>query len=355
MAQKKILIVSRDISQKQDGGTLVSKRNERLFKEMGFETERFIIGIPSIATRLRNIIFRESYGETPELRKAFKKKLQENFDFIFFDSSIYGGFLKTAAESGAECWCFYHNIEAEYYRLKAKVTKSFADRLMVGYIRHNERLSSKYSTTRIVLNNRDAAGLSENYNVQADLILPTSFPKIKRHQAEPVKNPSRYILFVGTNFFANKEGLEHYLQEIAPHVKIKTVIVGNINEAFRNFEFDPEKIQFEGRVDNLEPYYAGASAVIAPILSGSGLKTKTAEALSYGKTVIGYPEAFEGIPLSGYEDGCICVDTPVKFISAINNLDTTALLNATSVSLFENELSDERQIEKLSSYIHSDH
>jgi len=34
--------------------------------------------------------------------------------------------------------------------------------------------------------------------------------------------------------------------------------------------------------------------VILPIISGSGMKTKTAEALMYGKSIIGIKEAFEG-------------------------------------------------------------
>ena len=42
------------------------------------------------------------------------------------------------------------------------------------------------------------------------------------------------------------------------------------------------------------PWYRGALAVVAPIRSGSGMKTKVAEALMHGKRVVGLPEAFVG-------------------------------------------------------------
>lgn len=351
---KKILIVSRDITQKVDGGTLVSKRNERLLQSIGFETSRFIVPIPSLPTRMRNILFRQSYGSTKALFKSFRDKIKEQFDYIFFDGSIYGGYLKFASQIGHKTICFYHNVESEYYRQKAEQTGSWMDRLMVPYIRYNENLSTCYSDGRIALNLRDSTLLISRYGRGADVVIPTSLPCRDINSMYESKsddnNESKYLLFVGSNFFANYEGLSRFIYKIAPKISWKVKVVGNINEAFRNIKGIPENIEFVGRVDSLDQYYINASAVIAPIFSGSGLKTKTAEAISYGKTIIGFPEAFEGIDFKNYTGACICVASDSDFINKINELNPNQFYNEMSDKLFNEKLSDEAQQYSLSSF-----
>ena len=49
-----------------------------------------------------------------------------------------------------------------------------------------------------------------------------------------------------------------------------------------------------GYVDDLERFYAETDVIVAPMLMGSGLKMKVAEALSYGVPVVGTAIGFEG-------------------------------------------------------------
>lgn len=348
--KKRILIVSRDISLKQDGGTLVSKRNERLLRQLGFDTERFMVPIPSMFTRLSNIVLNQSYGETSRLKNKYIHKLKECYDYIFFDGSAYGGFLEIAAKKRIKTICFYHNVEVDYYSQKAIQSGSVADRIMIPYIRYNEKKSTRLASRIITLNKRDSDGLNNHYGRQADIILPTSFPSrnIKDLYAKSLSiNENPYLLFVGTNFFANIEGLDRFIKSIAPFIDTKIVIVGNIKEAFRNATGIPANIEFKGKVDSLAEYYINASAVIAPIYTGSGLKTKTAEALSYAKTVIGFPEAFQGIELKNYPGSCIQVNSDKEFIQAIDYLDMTQRYNRISEKLFIERLSDESQLHEL--------
>ncbi|HSF13623.1 MAG TPA: glycosyltransferase, partial [Erythrobacter sp.] len=64
-----------------------------------------------------------------------------------------------------------------------------------------------------------------------------------------------------------------------------------------------------GAVDDLSPWYAGAALVIAPILSGSGMKTKVAEALMHGKRVAGTSEAFVGYGAEVLAANHLCDDS----------------------------------------------
>ncbi|MGU3408419.1 glycosyltransferase [Methylobacterium brachiatum] len=70
------------------------------------------------------------------------------------------------------------------------------------------------------------------------------------------------------------------------------VIAGEICGSLNGLELPG--VQLVGYVDSVETFYAGVDAVVAPMLMGSGLKMKVAEALSLGRPVIGTRIAFEG-------------------------------------------------------------
>lgn len=223
---------------------------------------------------------------------------------------------------------------------------------MVGFIADNERCCIDHASYLITLNERDNRQLQKRYHRGADFILPTSFDAYDAAEHhDPVKLPEQYLLFVGTNFFANKEAMDYYIKEIAPSVHIPLLVVGNIAEAFQDATAMPN-VHFLGRVDDLAPYYLQATAVVAPILSGSGLKTKTVEALRYGKYVIGSAEAFEGIPILNYPGaGYECHNTS-DYISLINSLKV-AKTNEASLRLFNEQFSTATQLKRFSEFIMS--
>ena len=127
----------------------------------------------------------------------------------------------------------------------------------------------------------------------------------------------KFVLFVGGGFYANRAGITWFVKHVVPHISIKTYIVGRGLEDLKDVLDLDGKVEVVGAVDSLSHWYRDAHFVIAPIFDGSGMKTKVAEALMYGKKVIGTPEAF-----SGYEDvvkragwQCVTVD---EFVAAID-------------------------------------
>src|SRR5215211_106650 len=131
-------------------------------------------------------------------------------------------------------------------------------------------------------------------------VLPMAIEDKLRNEADvpqgPLKEP--YALFVGGAFYANQSGIKWFVENVVPEVSIKTCIVGKGLEALRGELERDGKVEVVGAVDELGHWYRNAKVVIAPIFDGSGMKTKVAEALMYGKRIIGTREAF-----SGYEDG----------------------------------------------------
>ncbi|MCW5208789.1 glycosyltransferase family 4 protein, partial [Desulfobulbus sp. US1] len=130
------------------------------------------------------------------------------------------------------------------------------------------------------------------------------------------KTGEKFALFVGGAFYANRVGITWFVKNVVPHISIKTCIAGRGFEVYKSELEVNGKVKVIGEVDSLAQWYKNSHFVIAPIFDGSGMKTKVAEALMYGKKVVGTPEAF-----SGYEDiiekaGWVC-RTANDFVASI--------------------------------------
>ena len=97
-------------------------------------------------------------------------------------------------------------------------------------------------------------------------------------------------------------------------------------------------VRLKGYIHDLDMCYRNALAVIAPIFSGSGMKTKTIEALSYGKSIFGTTEAFVGIETDFARIGGEC-NNAAEFIEKMNSL-AYERINSYSIQLFLKYFSD---------------
>lgn len=205
-----------------------------------------------------------------------------------------------------------------------------------------ETITCKYSDKFITLNQRDSQLLKKYYNKQSTIQLPTSFvDKFNVIKAkETILNTKEEItyLFVGVSFFPNIEGVQWLLDNVMPYVDGVLYVIGKGMDhvQFNNLN---ERVKILGFVDDLSEYYYHAKCVVSPIFSGAGMKTKTAEALMYGKTIIGTTEAFEGYDIDNH---CMfCCNTKEEFIDTMNALNSREpqYINNASRELFEEKYS----------------
>lgn len=106
------------------------------------------------------------------------------------------------------------------------------------------------------------------------------------------------VLFVASTMVFNIEALKKFLEKVWPGVvkrvpDVKLLIAGAVCTAIEPPTDD--HIQLLGHVDSLDEFYAKGNIVINPVFHGTGLKIKTFEALSYGKTTIVHPHSLIGI------------------------------------------------------------
>ncbi len=209
----------------------------------------------------------------------------------------------------------FHNVEARFF-LGALRDKPRAKSLAVLIANYRaERAAVAASDRLLCLSDRDGALLRRLYGRGADSVLPIAVRDQPLAAAAPTERPS-YALFVGGGFYANRDGIRWFARAVAPRLSIATCVVGRgLDDLAEEFAGNAS-IEFVGAVDDLAPWYRDAAVVVAPIFDGSGMKTKVAEALLYGKHIVGTAEAF-----SGYADDIIAAGSLVHdadgFVAAI--------------------------------------
>jgi glycosyltransferase involved in cell wall biosynthesis len=179
-------------------------------------------------------------------------------------------------------------------------------------------LAVKYSDKIICLNHRDSLQIRKTYGRAATHILPMAMQDLLPNglQSQQPAPSEPYALFVGGTFYANRQGIEWFVDHVAASAPIRTVVVGKGFEQWKAVLERNGNVEVIGAVDSVVPWYLGARFVIAPIFDGSGMKTKVAEALMFGKRIVGTSEAFAGYEDVVSEVGALC-ETPAEFLVAM--------------------------------------
>lgn len=321
-----IMLVTNRLENSPSGGReLLCKLNHDVLKDIYGErltvlelTRSPVRGLKPVLNAFRGYIDGIN-SETIDF--ALREIGTKNIEKIFVDGSNFGGIVKVVKQRfpKVQVYTFFHNVEVRFFLGSFRQNKTIHALAvaMANYIA--ERKSVKYSDKIICLSERDSRLLHKLYGRAATHVSPMALQdKLPLVASQTANQPrQKFALFVGGVFYANRAGIMWFVNQVVPRIDIKICIVGKGFEAFRDeLELDA-KVEVIGAVDSLAEWYLKSHFVIAPIFDGSGMKTKVAEALMYGKKIIGTPEAF-----SGYEDvadrvGWVC-ESVDDFVDAIS-------------------------------------
>jgi len=217
-------------------------------------------------------------------------------------------------------------------------------RILLAYI--SESLICKYSDKIIALNQRDEIQISSIYKRTPDIQIPISLENKYNNISSETSSCVKIGLFVGSFFFPNIHGVKWFIINVLPYVNMKLVIVGKDMDQLKHSILvkDSPNIEIHSSVPNLTEYYEKADFVVLPIFLGGGMKVKTAEALMYGKFLIGTREAFVGYEIG--ENIGFCSETPDGMINNINNFNKKLKYNIESKQLFLEKYSFESTLNK---------
>lgn len=347
-----ILYIGNRCSQIKSGADIVNNRNIYFLQQIAKGNIDFI----PLKSELRIVDKLSFYlgGLTLGIEKRILMQMEgKEYDYVFLSQSLLGRLARKIknCHPSIRIICCYHNIERHYAREFIRVSGliHFPFYLAATY---NESLSVRYCDYSLVLNQRDSNLFYQEYGKTASLVLPVACNDIfdkRRCINIPAEESKIIYLFVGVDFFANVQGIRFFIKEILPYIPGQLIIAGKGMDRYTD-EFTSERVEVKGYVEDLAKLYYESTFVVLPIFSGGGMKTKTAEALMYGKTIIGTEEAFEGYRL---ETGSTFVcKTSNDFICVINRLiekKQTNLFNQKSRQLFIENYSYEAVYKKISS------
>jgi hypothetical protein len=265
-----------------------------------------------------------------KIEKLIKLK---KINIVYFDGSNLGKCVKFIKQKfpNIKLIIYFHNIESKFFfdsMIIKKTVKSFFI-MLVNYLA--EKKSIKYGDKLLVLTNNDSKIMQRIYKRKADVIIPLSIKlkKIKESKIQFAKK--KFLLFVGGNFYGNLDGIRWFVKNVLPFINCNLIIVGK--GYLKSDFFFKKKIYLAGRAKNLDKFYNKSFATIAPIFLGSGMKTKVAESLMYGKKIFGTNEAFIGYEnLKKYNDIVVECNNSKEFIYFINKT-----LKQKKIKLFNNK------------------
>ena len=162
---------------------------------------------------------------------------------------------------------FSHNVEARFFLGALKTIQERSRcrgpaRQLVA-----EWLAVRYSDRLITLSERDSRGIARPLWPGRDGCFANGFGGSRLVEPHPARSARAedYALFVGGAFYANKSGVEWFVDQVAPEVDMKICIVGRGLEALRGRLERCGNVRVVGSVDRLDDWYLNAKVVIAPI------------------------------------------------------------------------------------------
>ena len=177
--------------------------------------------------------------------------------------------------------------------------------------------------------NTEAAGLSRGDYVvaiqeaEADFfrsILPASVNVVTIGENMPAGTPrvtaSDIVLFVGSHYVVNQEGVKQFIRDILPELKKLNVpfrlqFAGSICKHIS----DSEEYEKLGYVDDVDATYNTARLVINPVNAGTGLNIKTIEAVSKAIPLVSHEIGVRGLRPS--KPFALVAESPKEYAEAI--------------------------------------
>lgn len=253
-------------------------------------------------------------------REILKLVKEKEYDLIYFDNSYFGTIIRNIKKYNPNLtiWTFYHGVNANSSRQLIK-KNLFKPQFLMAAINNmkQERLVTKYSDKCILLNERENKELYKFYKRNADFLLPVYYNDTAK--INKIENDKEFrILFMGGYFWPNVIGITWFAKNVMPYInsKAKLYIVGREMNKLNDQCFIKDNIKVVGETDDLDYWYNSSHIAVGPIFNGDGMKTKTTEALMYGKKYVGTDEALCGY--IGLDD--LRCNTQEEFIKKINYL-----------------------------------
>ena len=289
---------------------------------------------PSVFGLIINLFSSKSYFETrfyfPEFEQKLIEKLQASrYDIIQLEGFFMSSYLPVIRQySTAKIVLRAHNIEhliwERHNNFVANPIKKAYFKIQTKRLKKQELKAFKqvdYIVPITSIDERIIAQWMDKSKMQTVL----TGVDLAEYQLEkdPVFETKSVFCFGSMDWLPNQQAIEWFLEKCWPMIldkipSCKFIIAGrNIPESFK--QKASANIQILENVPTSNEIYSRFNVMVVPLQSGSGLRIKIVEGLSFGKAIVTTPIGCEGIKVQNKRD-LLIAETPESFAEAVIEL-----------------------------------
>lgn len=286
----------------------------------------------NVIDAIKALVTSNSYNVSRFFSIELEKRLEEilkdsDYDIVQIESLFMTPYLNTIREfSKAKIVLRSHNLEYLVWKRLAESTSNIAKKLYLGHLAKRLKQYEENIITKVdgvaTISFEDASRYAELRCKIPIITIPFGID-LENYPVSQTKPQGRLKLFhIGAmNWEPNKEAVEWLVDDIWPLVKSE-----NVELHLAGLKMPPEMMSLQkdnlfihGEVRDAVKFIDERDVVVAPLLSGSGMRIKIIEAMALGKAVVTTTVGAEGIDCHPGED-ILIANSKEEFASVITNL-----------------------------------
>jgi glycosyltransferase involved in cell wall biosynthesis len=283
-----------------------------------------------------NLFTPHSYFVSRFYFKAFEKQLirllsAQTFDIIQLEGLFMGGYIDTIRKhSRARIVLRAHNIEHFIWKRHIAHEKTLLKRFYLKL--QNQRLKKfelevmeKVDAIVTITPNDEEA--FRNLGFRKPLFTSITGVDVAGYQAgeNPPEKPGTVFYFGSMDWLPNQEAalwfLEHCWETIHKAVPEAKLIIAGRGMPLEFFHITRPNVLIVENVESSRTFFKQHQVMIVPLWSGSGLRIKIIEGMSYGKAIVSTSIGAEGIHYTDQEN-ILIADTAERFSGEVIRLLT---------------------------------
>ncbi len=236
------------------------------------------------------------------LQSIIKVIQDKKIEVVIFESIYAAVYLDEIKKiTGIKVFIRSHNIEHHIWQQFAKGLKGLKKSVLNA---ENERLKKledyllKTSDGNIFISENDENYYLKNSSEKRSITLPVQLG-ISKNISDTPHHPLRLFHIGAMDWLPNVEGVEYFIKEVFPAIRnlfpeVELHLAGKaMPHSFH--QYASNYIFIHGEVKDAGEFMQQNDVLIVPLLSGSGIRIKILEAMSYGKPVITTHAGIQGI------------------------------------------------------------
>lgn len=270
--------------------------------------------------------------------KALQGILAENrFDIIQLEGSymaLYVPILRKYSE--AKIVLRSHNIEHEIWQRmssnESNPLKKWYFNLLADKIKAFENATVHTVDAVVAITDRDRE-YYQNQGFKGELITINAGANLSTFKPDFSKAQRNTLCFLaGMDWMPNQQGLDWFLDEIWPSVKVKfpqiRLHIAGKAMPEKYCRLNDSSIQIHGLVPDAVEYLQNYEIFIVPLLSGGGMRLKVVEGMAVGKCILSTSIGAEGVDYIHHKN-ILIADTAQEWIHQIESVVNDSVIAQT--------------------------